>query len=472
SPLSPLMANLMLDDFDSDMESAGFKLIRFADDFIVLCKDSQQATQAAQVAQASLAEHGLDLNPDKTRITAMDQGFQYLGYLFVNDLALDISGAKSESPAQPADLSKQSWLALFGEQQPQRLTQDDLIARLARQLGNNLAINIGERENRGILLTVTGDPAKLTTLNKHLQVYRGDKLLHDQPWNNLQVIILFGNHQITTQAMHTALDHSVSIHLAKGNGSYQGVVTHQQASQGHRLWLNQLLCFKDPDKALYCAREVVSSRLKHMKEALRQRQTAHHTPLIDNAIKRLNHTNGIEELRGLEGSATAEYFQLVALLIPEQFNFEGRNRRPPRDPFNVLLSIGYTVLYGYTESILHAVGLLPWQGFYHQTHGRHATLASDLMEPFRHLVERTALTVLLRKELTPQDFSYTPAGACRIENQARRKFLALLLQRWDSAVRAKGELEADPYFQHLYKQALSLKDFIQKGQVFKAWNFR
>ncbi|MGH8500564.1 MAG: CRISPR-associated endonuclease Cas1 [Methylococcales bacterium] len=79
--------------------------------------------------------------------------------------------------------------------------------------------------------------------------------------------------------------------------------------------------------------------------------------------------------------------------------------------------------------MLHPVGLLPRQGFYHQTHGRHATLASDLMEPFRHSVERTALTVLLRKELTPWDFSYTPAGACRIENQARRKFLPLLLQR-------------------------------------------
>ncbi|MGH8547120.1 MAG: CRISPR-associated endonuclease Cas1 [Methylococcales bacterium] len=468
SPLSPLMANLMLDGFDSDMESAGFKLIRFADDFIVLCKDSLQATQAAKAAEASLAEHGLDLNEDKTRITAMDEGFKYLGYLFVNDMALDISGAKADSP----ELSSNSWLAQFGEQEPLRLTQEDLIARLAHQLGHNLAINIGERKNEGLLLALTGDPAKLTTLNKHLQIFRNDKRIYDQSWNSLQVIILFGNHQITTQAMHAAMEHDISIHLAKGNGSYQGVVTHHRASQGHQLWLHQMLAFRDPDKALYCAREVVGSRLRHMKEALRRRQKAHHTPILDNAIKRLHHTNSLEDLRGLEGSATAEYFQLVAQLIPDQFSFEGRNRRPPRDPFNVLLSIGYTVLYGYTESVLHAVGLLPWQGFYHQARGRHATLASDLMEPFRHLVERSALTVLLRKELNPEDFTYTPAGACRIDNKARRKYLALFLQRWESAVRAKGEIDAHPYFQHLYKQALSLKDFIQKGQPFKAWNFR
>jgi len=91
SPLSPLMANLMLDDFDSDMKTAGFYLIRFADDFIVLCKDPEEAQRAEQAAQQSLKEHGLELHPDKTHITALDEGFKYLGYLFINDMALDIS---------------------------------------------------------------------------------------------------------------------------------------------------------------------------------------------------------------------------------------------------------------------------------------------------------------------------------------------------------------------------------------------
>ncbi|BCG64414.1 MAG: CRISP-associated protein Cas1 [Methyloprofundus sp.] len=80
SPLSPLMANLMLDDFDSDMQAAGFLLIRFADDFIILCKDPQQAQAAEQAAQRSLAEHGFELHPDKSHITALDEGFKYLGY--------------------------------------------------------------------------------------------------------------------------------------------------------------------------------------------------------------------------------------------------------------------------------------------------------------------------------------------------------------------------------------------------------
>jgi CRISPR-associated endonuclease Cas1 len=76
----------------------------------------------------------------------------------------------------------------------------------------------------------------------------------------------------------------------------------------------------------------------------------------------------------------------------------------PHDPFNSLLSLGYTVLYAHVETVLRVSGLLPWIGFYHQAHGCHAALASDLMEPFRHLVERTALAAVTRGSIVPEDF--------------------------------------------------------------------
>lgn len=471
SPLSPLMANLLLDDFDSDMEQAGFHLIRFADDFIVLCKDPEQAKAAEQAALKSLQEHGLDLHPDKTRITTMDEGFKYLGYLFVNDMALDISGGNKQS-GKAATMSPNSWVSQLGEQAPERLSQSDVLARMARQLGQDQHINIGERDKHKTLLAITGEPCVLSTLNQRLQVHRKDKRLYYLPWNHLSAVILLGNHQITTQAMQVAMQKHVTIHLAMGSGSYRGSISTHQGRQGHQLWLQQLLVFKDADKALYCAREIVASRLRHMKETLRQRALGGQAPVLDRAIKNLSQTDNLASLRGVEGSATREYFSLLATLVPEAFGFNGRNRRPPRDPFNVLLSLGYTVLYGYVESIVQVTGLLPQMGFYHQGRGQHAALASDLMEPFRHLVERTALTVLLRKELSMDDFSQTPAGACLMSNPARRKYLALLLHNWESSVRAKGETDSEKYFTHLHRQTLSLRDFIRNGDVFKAWRLR
>lgn len=470
SPLSPLMANLMLDDFDSDMEQAGFHLVRFADDFIVLCKDPAEARAAGEAARASLAEHGLALSPEKTRITAMEDGFRYLGYLFVNDMALDVSGtreAKGGSGLPPEN----SWLARLGEREPQPLDRrglDTLIQRLALRQ----PVDVGERDEQGTLLIVTGEPTVISTSNRRLRVHREDQLLYDLPLQDLQCVLLLGNHHLTTPAMAAALQNRVAVHIASGRGSYRGVLWNGLPEQGQELWLHQIATFADPEKAFSCAREVVAARLRHMKEALRQRELGHRLIHIDNAIATIHQIAAIDSLRGHEGRATREYFERLASAVPEEFGFDGRNRRPPRDPFNAMLSLGYTVLYGYTDSILRPVGLFPWAGFYHEPRGRHATLASDLAEPFRHVVERTALTLLLRREICPEDFSRTPAGACLMTDAARRKYLALLLERFEADVRARGETEADKLFTHLHRQALSLKNFIVTGQPFQAWRLR
>ena len=473
SPLSPLMANLMLDDFDSDMQVAGFHLIRFADDFIVLCKDPEEARRAGEAARVSLKEHGLELHPDKTRITAMEEGFRYLGYLFVNDMRIDVGG-KGGGISALANAPPNSWLAQLADREPKAVRQADTLENLIAQVARNDPIAVGERGvAAGTLLCVTGDPCIIATRAKHLQVIRGDKVLHHLPWSGLQALILFGNHQITTQAMHAALRHDCPIHLATGMGYYQGVLwSGSPGEPGTALWLRQALLFTDPNTAVEAAREVVGARLRHMKETLRLRHKSWHGSTIDQAIKGLQRAEGLENLRGLEGSATREYYLRLGELMPDGFVFESRTRRPPRDPFNVLLSIGYTLLYGYCESIVRSIGLLPWQGFYHQGRGRHAALASDLMEPFRHVVERAALTLVLRQEIRPDAFSETPARACKIDATARRKFLALLIHRFEAPVKAIGEEEAHNLFEHLHRQALSLRAWIEGRGNFKAWRIR
>jgi len=472
SPLSPLMANLMLDDFDSDMKTAGFHLIRFADDFIVLCKDPQEAQKAKQLAIESLQEHGLQLHPDKSQITSLDEGFKYLGYLFINDMALDMSASPKTKMLEKAKPPTGSWLANLAEQEPQRLDKQQSLSQLIEKVAQKQPIKIAERDTTGTLLTVTGDHSVLSTLNKQVQVHRKDKLLYRLPWKSLQAIILFGNHQITTQAMHAALQNDVPIHLANGLGRYKGVITHNRNNQHQRLWLQQTICFEDDEKALYCAKEIVASRLRHIKEHLRQRHQSHNIPVITNALRKINKAENLQSLRGYEGSASKEYYQRISLILPTEFEFSGRNRRPPKDPFNVLLSLGYTTLYSMTESLLHTAGLLPWQGFYHQPRGKHAALASDMMEPFRFLIERTAISLIKRTEIKPDDFSYSVTGACIISNQARRKYLALLLQRWDTKITAKGQEEPQTWIKHLQQQNQSLKDFILKGKAFKPFRLR
>ncbi|MCK5726932.1 MAG: CRISPR-associated endonuclease Cas1 [Thiotrichaceae bacterium] len=468
SPLSPLMANLMLDDFDSDMQAAGFFLIRFADDFIVLCKDPQQAKKAGELAIQSLQEHGFVLHPDKTQITALQDGFKYLGYLFMNDMVLDVSN-KNPKEQDKVSVPAHSWLAHLADKEPQRITQTQSLDDLLKCFANKQSIEVAERDKTGTLLAVTGEYSVMSTDNKQMQVHRDDKRLYRLPWKSLQTIILFGNHQITTQAMHAALRHNVNIHLATRSGRYQGVVTHNRNSQHQQTWLRQTATFSDNEKALYCAQEIVKSRLQQMKKHLYQRRKAYRSPVLDKAIQVMGKVDSLASLLGHEGSATREYYQCLALSLPPEYNFSGRNRRPPRDPVNVLFSLGYTLLYAYTESLIHGVGLLPWQGFYHQARGKHAALASDLMEPFRHLIERTAISLINRHEIKQDDFSYTVAGACLISDSARRQYIALLLQRFDTKIKARGQTEAQSWLYHMQQQVLSLKAFVDHGSVFKAF---
>ncbi len=168
---------------------------------IILCKNPETANAAGEAAQRSLQEHGLKLNPDKTRITAMDDGFKYLGYLFVNDMALDISGSDKNTEKSPRPAPPNSWLAQLGKREVTCVKQEEVLNKLDKRLGRGTTISIGEREKNGTLLTLTGEHSVLSTLNKNLRIHRKDKLLYNLPWNSLQAVILFGNHQITTQAM-------------------------------------------------------------------------------------------------------------------------------------------------------------------------------------------------------------------------------------------------------------------------------
>jgi len=471
SPLSPLMANLILDDFDQDMKSAGLKLIRYADDFVILCKNSVDANAAGDVARKSLEEHGLKLNKEKTRITAMDEGFRYLGYLFVNDMALETNGSVVQNNQET--LAPNSWLSQLQQKSAITLDYESSFTDVLKKIANNKPLDLGERDKEGAFICITGAPSILTTRLKHLRVLRDDKQLYDLPWRSIQSIILFGNHQITTQAMHAASQHNTPIHFANSMGNYKAVLwSGQPANQGHQLWIKQVASFSDNEKCLYLSRLIVISRLRHMKESLRRRSLVHKSKIIDQMMRRVNLSKDLEQLRGYEGKATSDYFQKIALILPEQFNFKKRNRRPPTDPFNALLSLGYTLLFGYTESIIRNVGLLPWQGFYHQPRGKHAALASDLMEPFRHIVENTAIRMLTTGQINIDAFDQSPAGACHIKAEARRLYLAQLSKRFETPIKAVGETTPEKLFNHSYNQAYSLQNWITQGIPFKPWRIR
>lgn len=139
--------------------------------------------------------------------------------------------------------------------------------------------------------------------------------------------------------------------------------------------------------------------------------------------------SSLETLRGLEGAGSAAGFRALAAVVPPALGFTTRRRRPPPDPVNALLSLGYTLLYGLALEAVHAAGLDPAVGFLHEPAAGRCSLAADVMEPLRPRVEELVWELLRQRRLVARHFSRRD-GACLLAKAGRERFY----QGWEERV--------------------------------------
>lgn len=429
SPISPVLANLMLDDFDSDMEDHNLQLIRYADDFIILCKTKEQAEKAQAKVEASLQESGFELNEQKTRITSFAKGFHFLGYFFFNDIALE----------SKANDTKNAPVITHTKPAEALLPKD-----------NTHQFHLDESNIEGVTLSITGEIAYLHSADNQLQVTRNDETLAEIPWQHLGQVILFGSHHITTPALRKAIQHNIPVHFADSFGHYQGISHSAKPTVGQGLWLGQIAQFADENLRMHFAKSLMQAKIgsQHFlleKRLISLRKHANRSTVqrerLANAKERLNQlvkhlqqaeievldARNIEHLLGIEGRAAAHYWEGFGLLLDEKWGFDNRNKNPPRDPVNALLSYGYSMLYSHTDTLIRTSGLYPWLGGYHCMRGDHKALASDLMEPFRYYIDNQVLTVLNKYKALYKPESFTQQGNKVLMNKELRKHWMNLL---------------------------------------------
>lgn len=186
----------------------------------------------------------------------------------------------------------------------------------------------------------------------------------------------------------------------------------------------------DPDFCLRTSRGLVERKLQRQQqwlETLRSQQPKARYPLtqalrqLQDHQRRLSKTHQLDSLRGLEGAAAACYFEALRSVLPESLGFTQRNRRPPRDPFNALLSLTYTLLIGETAMALHTAGLDPCIGYYHQLSFARESLACDLVEPLRPLGDQFCHQLIASQTLTGEHFSTTDSG-CLLGKAGRLRY--------------------------------------------------
>jgi len=157
---------------------------------------------------------------------------------------------------------------------------------------------------------------------------------------------------------------------------------------------------RDEDFCLAFSKEIVSAKIHNSYVLLRRNNVE--SKELKELEKKAYEATSMESLRGYEGTAARIYFSEFAHLV-EPFEFKGRIYHPPDGPVNVMLSLGYTILYNRIASVLKHKGFNARLGFFHKGRGAHNALASDLMEELRHIIERVVLSLIHLNEVTKDD---------------------------------------------------------------------
>lgn len=243
------------------------------------------------------------------------------------------------------------------------------------------------------------------------------KRLAQLPIREVEQVVLYGYVQVTTQAVALLLEHEIDIVFLTSYGRHLGS-TQQSGSKHARLRHAQLRFSGDEQASLAAAKRIVQAKLANQRNLLQELTRDIPRPLtaslisaaqgIDQMRHECQRANTLDSLRGFEGRAGAFYFGAIRQLLDPSWAFQGRTFHPPPDPFNALLSFGYTHLRKDVTTAIHLVGLDPYLGCFHALEYDRPSLALDLMEEFRPLtVDRPVLTLVTEGTIKPGDFIFT-----------------------------------------------------------------
>lgn len=265
------------------------------------------------------------------------------------------------------------------------------------------------------------------------------------PLRDIEQLVLLGNVVLTPAAMASLVDHGIDTVFLSPTGSYRARLL-GGGSSNVRLRLAQYRAFSNESMVLDVARRIVRGKIASQRimllrwarraaddddgRAARDRLVRGQQALRA-ALARLELAESADEVRGVEGSASAAYFRALGAAIREPgFHFDGRNRRPPLDPVNALLSLGYTLLLRQVESAIHVVGLDPWLGTLHAPVAARPSLACDLMEEHRApLVDALVVAAIARHAFRPDDFEEVGPGEPVVVKRATVRWMITLFER-------------------------------------------
>ena len=307
---------------------------------------------------------------------------------------------------------------------------------------------------------------RISKTRKRLIVTKDEDKIADLPLINVDQVVVFGNISITGAIIQSLLQENIPITYLSYYGKYRGRLT-PEISSNSTLRLKQFEAYKDEKISLELSKQIASAKISNMRTFLmkstsgaRSENAQKSVDQMKNILDKLNTAANKDSVRGYEGTSAKYYFGVFDEIINDEFEFNGRNRQPPRDPVNSLLSFGYTLLLNDMMTAINVVGLDPYIGFFHSVEQGKPTLALDLIEEFRQVIIDAVVKSVINKRMIKQDHFDIDEDKVLISDEGRKIFLEQYEQRMNTKLSHSQREESVTWRKAMELQVGLIKEII------------
>ena len=326
-------------------------------------------------------------------------------------------------------------------------------------------------------LYVTQQGAILKKVSRRLSVYKGQEKIAEVPAIKVDRVMLFGNIQVTAQAVAFLLDSGIDMCYLSSKGRYRGRLAAAE-SKNVILRVAQYERYLDDDFQLEISKSLVEAKIKSALGIIRRHRRhypeldfSQEVALLNDALGSIGVQTQVSSLLGVEGHATAVYFRAFGRMFRRaEMSFTKRTRRPPKDPVNALLSFGYTLVTNEILSFLFAVGFDPYIGHYHSLVYGRPSLALDITEEFRHpVVDRFTLYLVNNGVISSEDFDNRDEEGFLLTQDALKRYFENYEKRINNTFRDESTGENVSYRSLFRRQAYRLARSTQTGEPYEPY---
>lgn len=316
-----------------------------------------------------------------------------------------------------------------------------------------------------MILLVTEQNSKINIKAGNI-VITTEEIERKIPKELVENVAIFGNVQMTTAFVSHCLRNDIPVSYYSMEGEYFGRTVSTKGDNISRL-KKQLAIIENTKFTLEFAKIIIEAKINNQLTLLRRYKK--YNPLVEEEISQINilkakieKAKTKEEILGFEGIVAKQYYQGISKILPKDFKFEKRTRMPPLDPFNSLISLGYTILFHEIIGHIESVGLTAYGGIIHGHRRNHPSLASDLIEELKvPIVDSLVISMIQNRKVLLDDFDITENGVF-LKKEILKKYLKELQTKLQTGHRYLTYIENSiSYRKGIYYQCRQLVKAIE-----------